>query len=165
MRRMWRRRKVLRMPLGRLLTENAAQVLDSAKEEAAAHRHEQVSSEHLLLALTRFDAGIASDVLVELGINPQDVRTGIEQRIGHGTNELTGEASFTGQAEQVLELSRYEAAQLGNVYIGTEHLLLGLIREGRSDAANVLAHLGADLLKTRRGVIRVLTRDTEAQQA
>ncbi|MER6171613.1 Clp protease N-terminal domain-containing protein [Streptosporangium sp. NPDC001681] len=165
MRRVWRRRKVLRMPLDRLLTENATQVLDLAKEEAAAHRHGQVSSEHLLLALTRFDAGIASAVLIELGIDPQDVRTRVEQRIGQGDHEPTGEVSFARQGERILELSRHEAAQLGNVHIGTEHLLLGLIREGQGNAASVLARLGADLPETRRGVIRVLIRDTEAQQA
>ncbi|WP_369690528.1 Clp protease N-terminal domain-containing protein [Planomonospora sphaerica] len=156
---MWRRRKVLRKPLSRLLTENASQVLDLAKEEARSSQHGQVSPEHLLLAIARLDSGIATDVLRELGISPHAVRDEVARHTVHSLRKSAEEITLALRTERTLKLSRHEAARFGNVHIGTEHLLLGVIREGEGSASGPLATLGVNLPRARQAVIRVLVRD------
>ncbi|MFC6581329.1 Clp protease N-terminal domain-containing protein [Planomonospora parontospora] len=162
---MWRRRKVLRRPLDRLLTDHAIQVLNLAREEAGEYQHNRVSPEHLLLGLVRFDSCLAADVLRDLGISLQAVQAEIRQYLESGTHESPEEIQFTSQAEQAMELSRNEAVRLGNIHIGTEHLLLGLIGEGESAAARILVARGSDLSRARQGVISVLAREVEGRQA
>lgn len=152
---MWKK-KILRQSLDRLLTERATQVLDLAKREAVAHRHSYVATEHLLLGLMQLNAGVAVHALAELGIQPERVRSNLEQYIRIGATTFTDDILFASDAERALELARLEAFEIGHNYIGTEHLLLGFIREGQGIAARVLMGLGADLSETRQQIISVL---------
>jgi len=125
-------------------SERARRVVILAREEAGRFRHDFVGTEHVLLGLIRDGEGIATAVLQRLGLRLEDVKAEVERTLAGFPKSLTfGEVPFTPQAKRVLELSIEEARQLGHNYIGTEHLLLGLMREGQSVAAKVLESLGA----------------------
>ncbi|WP_165634714.1 Clp protease N-terminal domain-containing protein [Thermostaphylospora chromogena] len=142
-----------------LLTWNAIRTLDLAGKEAADHRHAHIAPEHLLLALTRFESGMAVKALDELGISPQTTLSEVERHIEPGSSAPAGEIPLSPRTERVLRLSHHEATLLGKCHVGTEHLLLGILAEGESIAARILTMMGADLSATRRGVIRVLLRE------
>ena len=133
-------------------TEKARRVVVYAQEEARMLNQNYIGTEHLLLGLIREQDGIAAKALESLNISLEDVHGQVEDLIGRGTFVPTGHIPFTPRAKKVLELSLREALQLGHNYIGTEHILLGLIREGEGVAAQVLLNLGADLDKVRSAV-------------
>jgi ATP-dependent Clp protease ATP-binding subunit ClpC len=138
-------------------TEKARRVVVYAQEEARMLNQNYIGTEHLLLGLIREQDGIAAKALESLSISLEDVHQQVEELIGRGTYVPTGHIPFTPRAKKVLELSLREALQLGHNYIGTEHILLGLIREGEGVAAQVLLNLGADLEKVRSAVIQLLS--------
>jgi ATP-dependent Clp protease ATP-binding subunit ClpC len=138
-------------------TEKARRVVVYAQEEARMLNQNYIGTEHLLLGLIREQDGIAAKALESLSISLEDVHTQVEDLIGRGTFVPTGHIPFTPRAKKVLELSLREALQLGHNHIGTEHILLGLIREGEGVAAQVLLNLGADLEKVRSAVIQLLS--------
>ncbi|MBN1192631.1 MAG: ATP-dependent Clp protease ATP-binding subunit [Coriobacteriia bacterium] len=138
-------------------TEKARRVVVYAQEEARMLNQNYIGTEHLLLGLIREQEGIAAKALESLDISLEDVHQQVEELIGRGTYVPTGHIPFTPRAKKVLELSLREALQLGHNYIGTEHILLGLIREGEGVAAQVLLNLGADLEKVRSAVIQLLS--------
>ena len=138
-------------------TEKARRVVVYAQEEARMLNQNYIGTEHLLLGLIREQDGIAAKALESLSISLEDVHQQVEDLIGKGTFVPTGHIPFTPRAKKVLELSLREALQLGHNYIGTEHILLGLIREGEGVAAQVLLNLGADLEKVRSAVIQLLS--------
>ncbi|WP_418791389.1 ATP-dependent Clp protease ATP-binding subunit [Phosphitispora sp. TUW77] len=137
-------------------TERAQKVLMLAQEEARRSNYPYVGTEHLLLGLIGEGGGIAAKVLHSLGIESDKVRQEVEKTIGKGGGAAIGDIGFTPRSKKVLELSFDEARSLGHNYIGTEHILLGLIREGEGVAATVLQNLGADLNSVRKGVIGML---------
>ncbi len=137
-------------------TEKAIKVIMLAQEEARRLGHNFVGTEQILLGLIGEGTGIAAKVLKSMGVNLKDARIEVEKIIGRGSGFVAVEIPFTPRAKRVLELSLEEARQLGHNYIGTEHLLLGLIREGEGVAARVLENLGVDLAKVRTQVIRML---------
>src|SRR6266540_1925589 len=126
------------------LTPRAKKVIELAVEEARRLNHSYIGTEHLLLGLIREGDGVAAQALTGLGISRHTVRAQVEEIIGRGASAPTGHIPFTPRAKKVLELSLREARQLGHSYIGTEHILLGLVREGEGVAAQVLVKLGAD---------------------
>jgi len=138
-------------------TEKARRVIVYAQEEARMLNQNYIGTEHLLLGLIREQDGIAAKALESLSISLEDVHQQVEDLIGRGTFVPTGHIPFTPRAKKVLELSLREALQLGHNYIGTEHILLGLIREGEGVAAQVLLNLGADLERVRSAVIQLLS--------
>jgi ATP-dependent Clp protease ATP-binding subunit ClpC len=140
-------------------TDRARRVVVLAQEEARLLNHNYVGTEHLLLGLAHEGKGVAAKALESLGIRLEAVRSQVEEAIGRGQRAPTGHIPFTPRAKKVLELSLRESKQLGHDYIGTEHLLLGLIREGEGVAAQVLAKLGADLARARAQVIELLRGD------
>tara|TARA_Y100001933_G_C19005805_1_gene566595 strand:- start:1767 stop:4292 length:2526 start_codon:yes stop_codon:yes gene_type:complete len=142
-------------------TEKAIKVIMLAQEEARRLGHNFVGTEQILLGLIGEGTGVAAKVLKSLGINLKDSRIEVEKIIGRGSGFVAVEIPFTPRAKRVLELSLEEARQLGHNYIGTEHLLLGLIREGEGVAARVLENLGIDLSKVRTQVIRMLGETAE----
>jgi ATP-dependent Clp protease ATP-binding subunit ClpC len=138
-------------------TDRARRVVVLAQEEARALGHGYIGTEHILLGILRESDGVGARALESLGITLTAVRQEVEQMIGQGDpSELPSHIPFTPRAKKVLELSLREALQLGHNYIGTEHILLGLIREGEGVAAQVLVKLGADLNRTRQQVIQLL---------
>ena len=137
-------------------TDRARRVLVLAQEEARLLNHSFIGTEHLLLGLLREGDGVAAVALGELDISLDDVRDRVEETIGLSGTAPSGSPPFTPRAKKVLELSLREALQLGHNYIGTEHILLGLVREGEGVAAQVLVSLGADLPRVRQAVIRLL---------
>jgi Clp amino terminal domain, pathogenicity island component/UvrB/uvrC motif len=137
-------------------TDRARRVVVLAQEEARMLRHTYVGTEHILLGLIREGEGVAARTLESLGISLEAVRRQLEEIIGPGQGQGQGPIPFTPRAKKVLELSLREAQQLGHSYIGTEHILLGLIREGEGVAAQVLINLGADLDRVRQQVIQLL---------
>src|SRR3984957_5352363 len=137
-------------------TEKAIKVIMLAQEEARRLGHNFVGTEQILLGLIGEGTGIAAKTLKSMGVNLKDARVEVEKIIGRGSGFVAVEIPFTPRAKRVLELSWDEARQLGHNYIGTEHLLLGLIREGEGVAARVLENLGVDLTKVRSHVIRLL---------
>jgi ATP-dependent Clp protease ATP-binding subunit ClpC len=137
-------------------TERARRVVVLAQEEARMLNHNYIGTEHILLGLIREGQGVAGRALESLGISLEAVRQQVEQIIGRGQQAPSGHIPFTPRAKKVLELSLREAQQLGHNYIGTEHILLGLIREGSGVAAQVLVKLGADLNRARQQVVRLL---------
>jgi ATP-dependent Clp protease ATP-binding subunit ClpA len=137
-------------------TDRARRVVVLAQEEARMLSHDYIGTEHLLLGLVHEGAGVAVVALESLGISLDDVRRDVEEMIGRGQHELSGHIPFTPRAKKVLELSLRESQQLGAGYIGTEHILLGLIREGEGVAAQVLVKLGADLNRARQQVLQIL---------
>jgi ATP-dependent Clp protease ATP-binding subunit ClpC len=142
-------------------TEKAIKVIMLAQEEARRLGHNFVGTEQILLGLIGEGTGVAAKVLKSMGVNLKDARVEVEKIIGRGSGFVAVEIPFTPRAKRVLELSLEEARQLGHNYIGTEHLLLGLIREGEGVAARVMENLGVDLSKIRTQVIRMLGETAE----
>ncbi|MFV8396017.1 ATP-dependent Clp protease ATP-binding subunit [Corynebacterium hindlerae] len=138
-------------------TDRARRVIVLAQDEARMLNHNYIGTEHILLGLISEGEGVAAKALESMGINLEDVRREVEEIIGHGTTPPTGHIPFTPRAKKVLELSLREGLQMGHKYIGTEFLLLGLIREGEGVAAQVLVKLGADLPRVRQQVIQLLS--------
>jgi ATP-dependent Clp protease ATP-binding subunit ClpC len=138
-------------------TDRARRVVVLAQEEARLLNHNYIGTEHILLGLIHEGEGVAAKALESLGISLEAVRAQVEEIIGHGGAAPSGHIPFTPRAKKVLELSLREALQLGHNYIGTEHILLGLIREGEGVAAQVLVKLGADLSRVRQQVIQLLS--------
>ena len=138
-------------------TDRARRVVVLAQEEARLLNHNYIGTEHILLGLIHEGEGVAAKVLESLGISLEAVRGQVEEIIGQGGSSPSGHIPFTPRAKKVLELSLREALQLGHNYIGTEHILLGLIREGEGVAAQVLVKLGADLSRVRQQVIQLLS--------
>jgi ATP-dependent Clp protease ATP-binding subunit ClpC len=138
-------------------TDRARRVVVLAQEEARMLNHNYIGTEHILLGLIHEGEGVAAKALESLNISLEAVRQQVEEIIGQGQAAPTGHIPFTPRAKKVLELSLREALQLGHNYIGTEHILLGLIREGEGVAAQVLQKLGADLNRVRQTVIQLLS--------
>ncbi len=138
-------------------TDRARRVLVLAQEEARLLNHNFIGTEHILLGLIHEGEGVAAKALESLGISLEAVREKVEETIGPAGSSTTGSPPFTPRAKKVLELSLREALQLGHNYIGTEHMLLGLVREGEGVAAQVLVNLGADLSRVRQQVITLLS--------
>ncbi len=138
-------------------TDRARRVVVLAQEEARMLNHNYIGTEHILLGLIHEGEGVAAKSLESLGISLEGVRSQVEEIIGQGQQAPSGHIPFTPRAKKVLELSLREALQLGHNYIGTEHILLGLIREGEGVAAQVLTKMGADLNKVRQQVIQLLS--------
>jgi ATP-dependent Clp protease ATP-binding subunit ClpC len=137
-------------------TDRARRVVVLAQEEARMLNHNYIGTEHILLGLIHEGEGVAAKALESLGISLEAVRQQVEEIIGQGQQAPSGHIPFTPRAKKVLELSLRESLQLGHNYIGTEHILLGLIREGEGVAAQVLVKLGADLNRVRQQVIQLL---------
>ena len=146
-------------------TEKAIKVIMLAQEEARRLGHNFVGTEQVLLGLIGEGTGVAAKTLKAMGVNLKDARVEVEKIIGRGSGFVAVEIPFTPRAKRVLELSWDEARQLGHNYIGTEHLLLGLIREGEGVAARVLENLGVDLNKVRSNVIKMLGETKPTQTA
>src|SRR5215210_180156 len=138
-------------------TDRSRRVVVLAQQEARLLNHGYIGTEHILLGLISEGEGVAAKVLGRLGISLEAVRAKVELIIGEGEDAPSGHIPFTPRSKKVLELSLREALQLGHNYIGTEHILLGLIREGEGVAAQVLVKLGADLSRVRQQVIQLLS--------
>merc|ERR1719321_1168491 len=143
-------------------TEKAIKVVTLAQEEARRLGHNFVGTEQILLGLIGESTGIAAKVLKSMGVTLKEARVEVENIIGRGSGFVAVEIPFTPRAKRVLEMSLEEARQLGHNYIGTEHILLGLLREGEGVAARVLETLGADPAKIRTQVIRMVGESQEA---
>ncbi|MDH4333919.1 MAG: ATP-dependent Clp protease ATP-binding subunit [Chloroflexota bacterium] len=143
-------------------TDRARKVLTLAQDEAQRFNHNYIGTEHLLLGLVREGEGVAARVLENMNVELSKVRTAVEFIIGRGDRPVVGEVGLTPRAKRVIELAIDEARRLGHNYIGTEHLLLGLVREGEGIAAGVLESLGVNLDKVRHQVIHVLSQGTAA---
>src|SRR6266705_1617611 len=137
-------------------TERARKVLSLAQEEAQRFQHNYIGTEHLLLGLVREGEGVAAKVLSNLGVELQTVRNAVEFIIGRGDRIVLGEIGLTPRAKKVIELAIDEARRMNHHYIGTEHLLLGLIREGEGVAAGVLESLGIKLEQARKETLKML---------
>jgi ATP-dependent Clp protease ATP-binding subunit ClpC len=142
-------------------TDQARQVVTLARAEARALDHGYIGTEHILLGLIREGESIAASALESLGISLQAVRAQVEEITGRGEKPVSAKVPFTPRAKKVLELSLREALQLGHNYIGPEHILLGLIREGEGAATRVLVRLGAELRQVRNQVHHLLREKTE----
>jgi ATP-dependent Clp protease ATP-binding subunit ClpA len=142
-------------------TDRARRVVVLAQEEARLLNHNYIGTEHLLLGLIHEGEGVAGKALESLGISLEAVRAQVEEMIGQGQMTPTGHIPFTPRAKKVLELSLREALQLGHNYMGTEHILLGLIREGEGVGAQVLAGFDADYARVREQVVWLLTGEGE----
>jgi hypothetical protein len=138
-------------------TDKARRVVVLAQEEARMLDHNYIGTEHILLGLVREGEGVAARAIQALGVSLEEVRGDVQEIIGRGESAPRGHIPFTPRAKKVLELSLREALQLGHNYIGTEHILLGLVREGEGVAAQVLQKRGADLDRVRQTVIQFLS--------
>jgi len=138
-------------------TEHARRVIALAQEEAQRLNHNYMGTEHLLLGLIREGDGVAAKVLVELGVRPYEVRARVIHIIGRGDRIVLGDIGLTPRAKKVIELAVDESRRLNQHYVGTEHLLLGLVREGEGIAAKVLESLGVNLQRVRTTTLRVLS--------
>src|SRR3989304_2774607 len=138
-------------------TERARKALTLAQEEAQRFNHNYIGTEHLLLGLVREGDGVAAKVLSNLGVELNKVRSAVEFIIGRGDRAVTGEVGLTPRAKKVIELAVDEARRLNHHYIGTEHVLLGLVREGEGIAAGVLESLGVNLERVRAETTRILS--------
>ncbi|XP_078175500.1 chaperone protein ClpC1, chloroplastic-like [Carex rostrata] len=156
------RRKLCTVAMFERFTEKAIKVIMLAQEEARRLGHNFVGTEQILLGLIGEGTGIAAKVLKSMGINLKDARVEVEKIIGKGSGFVAVEIPFTARAKRVLELALEEARQMGHNYIGSEHLLLGLLREGEGVAARVLESLGADPNSIRTQVVRMVGESTEA---
>ena len=146
-------------------TDRARRVVVRAQEEARALNHDFIGTEHILLGLVGEGRGVAAKALESLGISLETVRQRVEDAVPPGQHSRPGHIPFTPRAKKVLELSLSEAKLLGHPYIGTEHILLGLLREGEGVAVQVLAALGADLDGVRERVIQLLAEYQAEYQA
>jgi ATP-dependent Clp protease ATP-binding subunit ClpA len=138
-------------------TERARRVLSLAQEEAQRFNHNYIGTEHLLLGLVREGDGVAAKVLANLGVELNKVRSAVEVIIGRGDRAVLGEIGLTPRAKKVLDFAVDEARRLNHHYIGTEHILLGLVREGEGIAAGVLESLGVNLTRVRLETTRILS--------
>src|SRR5690625_5633525 len=138
-------------------TDRARRVVVLAQDEARLLNHNYIGTEHILLGLIHEAEGVGAKALEALGVTLDAVREQVRDIIGEGNQTPSGHIPFTPRAQKVLELSLREALQLGHNYIGTDHILLGLIREGEGVAAQVLVKLGADLTRVRQQVIQLLS--------
>jgi ATP-dependent Clp protease ATP-binding subunit ClpC len=145
-------------------TGQARQVVVLAQEEARLLSHSYIGTEHILLGLLRDGDGVAARVLDSLGVSLAEARVQVEEIIGRGQHVPSGHIPFTPRAKKVLELSLREAKRLGHRHIGTEHILLGLLREGEGVAAQVLVRLGVDLNKARQAVVAFVGAGAAAPQ-
>src|SRR5579872_850599 len=143
-------------------TERARKVLSLAQEEAQRFNHNYIGTEHILLGLVREGDGVGAKVLRSLGVELQAVRREVERVIGRGDRIVLGDIGLTPRAKKVMELAVDEARRLNHHYIGTEHILLGLIREGEGIAAGVLESLGINLERVRTQTIQVLSQSSHA---
>jgi ATP-dependent Clp protease ATP-binding subunit ClpC len=139
----------------RAFTARGLEVLALAQDEARRLRHDPAGSEHILLGLIRDRGGLAAETLSSLGIDLTSVREQVEDILGRGRSEPPEQIPYTPRARRVLDLAQLEAMQMGHGQIGTEHILLGLIREGRNVAAQVVVTLGADLSRVRQQVFQL----------
>jgi excisionase family DNA binding protein len=146
------------------LTKRAQRVLALAQEEAQRFQHDYIGTEHLLLGLIREGEGVAAQVLSNLGIEVDHVRRAVEAIIGRGEHVVLGELRLTPRTKKVIELALDEAHRLNHRFIGTEHLLLGLIREGQGIAAGVLENFGLQLEQVRTETLRVLREHQQGQE-
>ena len=146
-------------------TERARRVLTLAQEEAQRFNHNYIGTEHLLLGLVREGDGVAAKVLSNLGVELNKVRSAVEFIIGRGDKQSSGEIGLTPRAKKVIELAVDEARRLNHSYIGTEHVLLGLVREGEGIAAGVLESLGVNLERVRGETTRILAQTQKEPQA
>src|SRR5271165_6560776 len=140
-------------------TERARKVLSLAQEEARRFQHNYIGTEHLLLGLVREGEGVAAKVLSNLGVELNKVRSAVESIIGRGDRVVLGDIGLTPRAKKVIELAVDEARRFKHHYISTEHLLLGLVREGNGIAAGVLESLGVNLEKLRAQTIQMVNRN------
>ena len=140
-------------------TNRSRKVLSLSQEEAQRLRHNYIGTEHLLLGLIREGDGVAAKVLTNLGVKLDEARSSVESIIGQGKRPVRGEIGLTPRAKKVIELAVDEARHMNHHYIGTEHLLLGLVREGEGIAAGVLEDLGVNLNEVRAETKRVLGRN------
>ena len=145
-------------------TERARQVVVLAQEEARTLKHNYIGTEHILLGLLREEEGLAARVLEGLEITVEEVRAQVIRIVGSGEEVTSGQIPFTPRAKKVLELALREALSLGHNYIGTEHILLGLVRENEGVAARILADFDADSEKIRNEIIRMLSGPGRRQQ-
>ena len=146
-------------------TDRAKKVMSFARQEAQKFNHEYLGTEHILLGLVQEGSGVAANVLKNMGIDLDKIRTEVEKIVKTGPNVVTmGQLPFTPRAKKVLELSMEEAGNLGHNYIGTEHLLLGLIKENEGIAAQVLMNLGVKLEDVREEVLDFLGADTADEE-
>src|SRR6187402_1775651 len=145
-------------------TERARRVLTLAQEEAQRFNHNYIGTEHLLLGLVREGDGVAAKVLNNLGVELSKVRSAVEFIIGRGEKSVSGEIGLTPRAKKVIELAVEEARRMNHSYIGTEHLLLGLVREGEGIAFGVLESLGVNLEKVRQQVMQVVNQSASSAQ-
>jgi len=146
-------------------SERARRVLSLAQEEAQRFNHNYIGTEHILLGLVRETDGVAAKVLANLGVELSKVRSAVEFIIGRGERPTPGEIGLTPRAKKVIELAVDEARRLNHHYIGTEHLLIGLMREGEGVAAGVLESLGVNLDKVRGETSRILTQTVQHGQS
>ena len=137
-------------------TERARRVLTYAQDEAQRHRHDYIGTEHLLLGLLQERDGVACAVLLNLGVNANNARDAVETVIGRGERAISGEIGLTPRAKKVIEFAVEEARRLNHSYIGTEHILLGLLREGEGVAAGILESLGVKVDAARSEIVSVL---------
>ena len=145
------------MPMFNRFTERARKVILLAKEEAKRFNHDYIGTEHILLGLVREGEGVAAAVLASFGLSPDKIRIEVEKLVQPGpATVVSGDLPFTPKAKKVIELSMDEARSLGHNYVGTEHLLLGLIKEGEGVASQVLMNLGLELDKVREEVMNLL---------
>ena len=146
-------------------TDRARRVVVLAQEEARTLDHNFIGTEHILLGLIREGGGVAAQALESLGIGLDEVRQHVVGMTGRGQYASPGPIPFTPRGKNVLELAVAESRKLGHTYVGTEHILLGLIREGDGVAAQVLARMGADLERTRQTVKELLSHKREQQES
>jgi ATP-dependent Clp protease ATP-binding subunit ClpC len=146
-------------------TDRARLVVVLAQEEARTLNHDYIGTEHILLGLIHEDEGVAARAIKGLGISLDAVRQQVEEMIGPGRTSPGGQIPFTPRAKKVLELSLREALHQGHNYIGTEHILLGLLREGEGVAAQVLVKLGADLNRVRQQVHQLISASGDQEMA
>ena len=146
-------------------TERARKVLSLAQEEAQRFNHNYIGTEHLLLGLVREGDGVAANVLRNLGVELNKVRSTVEFIIGRGDRIVLGDIGLTPRAKKVIELAVDEARRLNHHYIGTEHLLLGMVREKEGIAAGVLESLGVNLEKVRRETIQIINQGSSSDPA
>src|SRR5438067_2205671 len=138
-------------------TERARMVVVLGQDQARHHKHNYIGTEHLLLGLLREEEGLAARVLESLDITVEEVRAQVARIIGEGDEVTTGQIPFTPRAKKVLELALRESVSLGHNHIGTEHVLLGIVRENDGVAARILLDFGADAEKVRNEVLRTLS--------
>jgi ATP-dependent Clp protease ATP-binding subunit ClpA len=138
-------------------TERARQVVVLAQDEARTLKHNYIGTEHILLGLLREEDGLAGRVLESLGVTAEEVRAQVARIVGQGDEAVSGQIAFTPRVKKVLELALHEALELGQDYIGTEHILLGLVREDGGVGARILCDFDADPQKVRNELIRMLS--------